>query len=207
MPRVAALLMLLLASPMITLTAQAQDGTPLPGFVTPDPAGCLVEPRSIDSLVALLGTPESDASMPEDESVPASEFVAPSGEPADAEVVAGVTATMEELFACSNGGDYLRVFALYSDDFIGQELFLGEVTEQELAFLATPVASPPATRESVAVQGVIALDDGRVGAFVDTRSPDGDATSTFAFFVERHGRYLVDQVIPLDLDDPATPMT
>ncbi len=189
---------------IVSAPAAAQDATPSALPITPDPAGCLVEPRTIDDLYTLLGTPvpappEARQSM----STPASsstEVSLPAGEPADSATATAITATIVEAYACFNAGDYLAAFALYSDDalqrFTEQEPFTEDIAA---FFLATPEAFPENFRSSVlAVRDARVLPDGRVGALVDTNDPTAPpegADVDFVVFVEQEGRYLIDEEI------------
>ena len=89
----------------------AQDGTPTPDFVTPEPAECRIAPRSIDSIVSTLATP-----IPGPPTVVTPESDRTVGQPADAETVEAVMTLAREATACGNAGDYRRVFALYTDN-------------------------------------------------------------------------------------------
>lgn len=182
----------------------AQDATPVALPVTPDPAACLVAPRTIDDLYALLGTPVPAAPEAEEsESTPAGgspEVSLPTGEPADSATVAAITATIVEAYACFNAGDYLSAFALYSDDALQRFTEQGPFTEDIAAFfLATPEAFPENFRSSVlAVRDVRVLPDGRIGALVDTNDPTSPPEGTdvdFVVFVEQGDRYLIDEEI------------
>jgi hypothetical protein len=182
----------------------AQDATPIALPVTPDPAACLVEPRTIDDLYGLLGTPVPVSAQEEpSESSPASdptEVSLPAGEPADSAAVTAITATIVEAYACFNAGDYLRAFALYSDGALLRFTEQGPFTEDIAAFfLATPETFPEEFRSSVlAVREARVLSDGRVGALVDTDDPTSPPEGTdvdFVIFVEQGGRYLIDEEI------------
>jgi hypothetical protein len=191
---------------LLTVHAQvaAQDATPIALPVTPDPAAYLVEPRTIDDLYDLLGTPVPVSAEEEpSQSIPASgptEVSLPAGEPADSATVTAITTTIVEAYACFNAGDYLAAFALYSDDALLRFTEQGPFTEDIAAFfLATPEAFPEDFRSSVvAVRDVRVLPDGRVGALVDTNDPTSPPEGTdvdFVVFVEQEGRYLIDEEI------------
>src|SRR5688572_15361300 len=93
----AAVLAIIALDPGLTL---AQEGTPTVDFVTPDPAECQIALRSIDSIVTTLATPiagtPATAKPGGDEAT---------GQPADAETVAAVTALARDATACGNLGD------------------------------------------------------------------------------------------------------
>jgi ketosteroid isomerase-like protein len=181
----------------------AQDATPVAGLGVPGPEECRVEPRSLASLQA-LATPRAGGRPP---TVPSGTPVAlPEGEPADAETVAGITATIREFLACVNAGDQLRAFALYSDDFLrpffGQP---GTFTPENYARAATPQPIPTEEwRALVDVRDARVLADGRVGAVVvvddptseDVAGPAGQTRDTsFVILVKRGDRWLVDGAI------------
>ena len=117
---------------------------------------------------------------------------------ADAETVAGVTATAHELFACYNANAYLQVFGLFTDEYLARSFAEEGMTEEALGYFSMPAdVRPPEERESVGVQEVQVLADGRVGAFLEVRNPEaGDATfMDYTIFVEQDGRYVIDYVI------------
>lgn len=196
----------ILLVPVLLLTgteATAQVATP----EVPDPALCQVTPRSEATLLPLLsGTP---AAAPAATDLPASvtaEDQLPSGTPADAATAAAITATARELIACNNAGDFGRVFAFYTDEFI-RRAFGGDPTakEQVPALLATPAAPlPPEARTTLLdVRGVRVLADGRVGAVIEDRNPQRTA-AFFAILVRAGDRWLVDGQI--DIVPEGTPV-
>jgi hypothetical protein len=198
MIRLAGALLGLLLMGLVAPGAGAQEATPAVDFVTPDPADCQVEPRTVEDLMAFVVTPQSGAASPVSaEATPATASI-PGGEPADAEVVAGVTATATELYACYNANAFLQVFALFTDDSMARSFVAEGITAEGVKLLGTPI--PPQAKEdwmSVAVWDVRVRPDGRIGAFLVSRNPmGGDAISTdYSIFVERDGRYLIDEVV------------
>jgi ketosteroid isomerase-like protein len=196
--------------------ASAQDATPAAGVV-PDPSECQVDPRAADELIALWypgGTPlaATPEGSPADVSgtaldvneagTPVGAVIdVPLGDPADAETIDAVTATVREVFACFNAGDFARALSLFSDNLVtsfGPEP--GTSMEDAASFLqeaATP--APEDQRISlISVTNVVVMDDGRVGAIVvsndPTVEPEG-AETVLVIFVEEEGGWLVDEVI------------
>jgi hypothetical protein len=165
----------------------AQDASPAADdFVTPDPADCTAEPRTVDELRAYLATPAA--------STPAAATSA-EGEPADDETVAAVTAVVDEFYACINANAFLRSYALYTDSFLASSIAGADLNPDALDLFATPIA-PQAENErvSIAIVDVTALDDGRVRVAVVSRSPLGDNVESTATYilVEHEGRWLID---------------
>lgn len=164
---VAALASLVLMGAAVAL---AQDATPSVGAypATIDPAECQVEARSVAEIIALRAAPR--AGPPQARAVPAATTVEiPIGEAADAETVAGVTATIREVIACSGAGDFARLLALFSDDLARQIVAPDRLSEEDLqAALETLPEALPAGEQStlLAITDVMELEDGRVGAFV-----------------------------------------
>lgn len=189
-------LLVLVTSELIGATAQ--DATPSPGSEVPGSEACQVVPRSPDFILTLAGTPAAGRATPAVGSTP---FAAPDGEPADADTVQDVTATVQEVVACFNAADLLRAFALFSDDYFRRLILVdGPVGEAFTAFLAS--APAPVTRMDVqSVQDVRVLADGRVGALVvlvDPRAPTSeDESRRFVIFVNDDDRWLIDEVIEL----------
>jgi hypothetical protein len=175
--------------------APAQEATPAAGAfpVTPAPAECRAAPRPVEEILALNAeaTPTAGRADPETVEVPV-------GAPADAETVAGVTATVREVFACFNAGDVRRAFSLLTDERI--RAFLGEdpIPEEVLGgFLETAPEAVPAEQRLtlLAVSDVSELEDGRVGAFVVTTDPLAGPDTVYILFAQADDRWLVDDVV------------
>lgn len=176
-------------------TAIPAAATPADEFVTPDPSACQIEPRSLDSVVALLGTPVAGppATPGTDE-----------GEPADAEIVAAVTALAQESVACFNAGNFLAQFAFYTDDALLALIPPGLTATDLTGFLgAPPEPLPVEARESVMVRDVMVLPDGQVTAHFVMRNPEGTFT-TFVTLEQQEDGFVI--VSDIDVDaELATP--
>ncbi len=170
----------------------AQDASPAANdFVTPDPAECVVEPRTVDELRAFMDDATEDTAMRATPTVTG-------GEPADPATVEAVTAVTREVYACLNANAFLRVFALYSDAYIAHSLVAEDLNPDALSLFATPIAPQEAdARTSMAIRDVMVLPDGRVSVLVIDRNPLGGNTEspTTYIFVEQDGRWLVDDLI------------
>jgi plastocyanin len=158
--------MVLFAHPAVT----AQEASPAAGEVI-DPAECQVEPRATDELQQIVGTAGEGT-----EATPgAADAGSMQGEEADEATVQAVTQTYRELVACLNAGEFLRVYALYTDDYLRRTLTDRGIDVEQLQ--ATPA---PDQRESTALVGVSdvrQLAGGQVTARVETTSsPEGAAT-------------------------------
>lgn len=181
-------------------TANApQESTPEASFpVTPASAECTVEPRPVESLTELLGTPVADGAPDRDArpTEPSSAEV-PIGEWADEEVREGIITTVVESSACFNAGDSGRGFALFTDAFLQGYVAENALTAEDIAFLAAgPEPVLPEARQTIlAVTDVSTLDDGRAGAFVVTSSKWSGPGTSYLLFVQSGERWLVDEVI------------
>lgn len=163
----------------------AGEATPAWGMVVPDPGECRIDPRDLDELVALDGTP-GPGSRPDGRStIPAW----PSSTPADAETVAGIVATARELTACGNAGEPLRAASLYTDGFISTPNFSFNLP-QDISVSSAPPAEQPG---AVGVHYVRDFGDGRVGAVLALDAPESASPVYPVFFVfERVGdRWLI----------------
>ena len=174
----------------------AQDATPVPGLIVPEPAECTIVPRSLNEFAALLATP---AAVSETAATP-TPITIPLGQPADDATIAEITRTARETFACFSAGDYLRVFALVTDDAVRQLQAQGILSAEVVPFFAaTPVAVPSELRAGyLALTDIVVLPDGRVGAFIvevdPTLPPEGAETDYLVF--ERVGdRWLIDEIV------------
>lgn len=165
-----------------TPTAAALAGE----FVTPDPSECRIEPRSLDSVVSLLGTPVADS--------PATP-VMDAAEPADAEVVAAVTAIAQESVACFNAGNFLAQFAFYTDGALLGLIPPGLTAAGLAGFLgAPPEPLPVEERESVMVRDVMVLPGGQVTAYVVLRNLEGTFTTFVTLEQQGDGFVIVSDV-------------
>lgn len=158
--------MVLFAHPAVT----AQDATPAAGEVI-DPAECQVEPRTVEELEQLIGTAgEGEEATPE-----AAQAGSMEGEDADEATVQAVTQTYRELVACLNAGEFLRVYALYTDDYLRRTLADSGMDLAQLQ--ATPAPDQRETTALVGVSEVRQLAGGQITARVETSSsPEGVAT-------------------------------
>jgi hypothetical protein len=170
----------------------------------PGAEGCTVAPRTLADIRAIApdpgGTPVFAAGAPTPLASP------PAGVAADATTIQGVTATMEQLVACSNGGELLRQLALYSDARIRRAYPTGPTAALE-AMAATPIAVSEVQRVALLdIRDVRQLADGRVAATVTIDNPamhyDGPATPGInpqrqvaqLIFIQRDGHWLIDDV-------------
>jgi plastocyanin len=148
----------------------AQDATPAIGEVI-DPAECQVEPRSTEELQQLVGT----ASEGTEATPGAAQAGSMEGEDADEATFQAVTQTYRELVACLNAGQFLRVYALYTDDYLRRTLADSGIDLEQ--FEATPAPDQRETTALVGVSDVRQLAGGQVTARVETTSsPEGVAT-------------------------------
>jgi len=185
--------------------ALAQDATPAAtAGVAPDPAECRTEPISADELIALW-FPENESGTP----VPATRAVSPPmdnlplplGEPADAATVAGVVATVRELYACQNLGENGRFFAFFTDDALRGFGPPPEFGLADMPAILTGLPEPVPAAERVrllAVTDVSVMADGRIGAIVisdDPPIPPEGPQTTLVLFVEEGGRWLIDELV------------
>ena len=211
----AALLSVALGAALGVARAVAQDATPLATPVafpfTPDPAECRVAPRSSDEVLPLLtgtpaaGTPPAAASPAAGRlSAVPSEAQLPAGEPADEATVAGIVATVRELIACNNAGEFTRVLAFYTDDLIRAAFGADPAAAAQVAasFATPPPAAQVLRTELLDVRGVRVLPDGRVGAVVEDRDPQRTVVF-FLVFVRAGDRWLVDGQV--DVQAAGTP--
>ena len=184
-------ILVLLLSLVAADSTMAPTGTPTPYPVAPDPRECDVEPASIQTIEAILGTPVAETA---DRATP---FVPTVGSPADAKISAEAAATLRQVFACANAGDPLRVASLYTDDFIRD--FFGGVPRQDLLeFLGTPPQPLPEDQKRIIIriEEVQLLSDGRAGVVIVLDEPDDPRTKEpdFVNLKRVEGRWLVDEI-------------
>ena len=177
----AVLSMMLFAHPVVI----AQDATPAAGEVI-DPAECQVEPRPIEEIEQLIGTASEEADATPD----AAQAGSMEGEDADEATVQAVTQTYRELVACLNAGEFLRIYALYTDDYLRRTLADSGMDLQQLQ--ATPAPDRQETTALVGVSEVRQLAGGRVTARVETTSsPEGTASAVQSVLETVEDRFLI----------------
>jgi hypothetical protein len=176
--------------------AVAQSATPTYP-VAPDPAECVVAPRPVAEIVAVMdrsaATPLVDRALA---STP-TPVATPVGEPADAETAAEVVATLHQLFACANAGDPLRAAHFFSDDFL--PVFFGGLPRSDLiAFLSAPPQPFPEEQKRIIVriEEVRLLPDGRAAVTIVLDEPDDPRTEEpdDVILEDVGGRWLVDEI-------------
>ena len=176
----------------------AQDGTPAAGA-----ASCAdVQPRDEAFFRALSGTPAATAEGAAGQAAVATPtpFAMPEGEAADEATLADIGALYEQLVACLNARDYLRVYALYSDEYLERNL-----SEEILTTLAaTPLPAESSTQSAFGgVQEARILSDGRIGALITTSNPRSGEVVVFATLRRDGNRLLIDDEQVIDAETPA----
>ncbi len=151
-------------------------------------ATCEVSPRAIGEILNLTEvTPTERLAI----------GPLPEGEPADSATTTAIAATLEEMAACLTAGQMLRFYALHSDDWL--RYFAARVE----GLLTLTTSTPPLDDGDRAVYlgpwRVQRLSDGRVMAATllrvgDGLRPDPNRVRVLVF-VERDGRWLVDETI------------
>src|SRR3954469_23471483 len=147
-----------------TLTTSAlasSDGSPTPDV--PPGSLCTIEAPSLQELNAAILTPPAGAS-PVPMRTPGT---VPEGVPADAETMAAITAVVRELVGCYNAGKLLRVYGLYTDDYL-YRLFTrqGGCPRASNDSNATPEPESDPSRHTaiLSIADVRLLEDGTAGA-------------------------------------------
>jgi hypothetical protein len=186
-------------------TAAAAQNQP----IVPAANQCRVEPRPIDFFRQFVGTPTADEASP----VPAA-FQMPEGEPADRATRSGVLDTVRQVGACINAGNYLALYALFTDDYFTRAVEAeGPLSEDELTFFsATPEPMPAGSQAALlAILDVRVLPDGRAAVLIDVFTPFQDPPGpvrVLYVMVEQDGRWLIDEEIlvgPIDPEQVGTP--
>ncbi|MGH2534945.1 MAG: hypothetical protein ACRDJW_22015 [Thermomicrobiales bacterium] len=179
--------------------ARTTDATPTTPGPT-DPAACTVAPRTLPELRQLIVDAGQAGATPSSEPSPVSLSALPTGEPADIETIAAITATVEQFMACINAGDALRFVAFVSDDFlrtVAADLgfVLDDTTELQTP---APLDEDEWTRLGE-VTAARVLPDGRVGAVIIPAPPDDEPV--FFIFVEEGDRWLIDGFVEIEDED------
>ena len=150
-----------------------------------------VTPRDPADFDALAATPTDEEAGNQDMATPeATPFAMPEGESASDEDVAQITEVYGTLVDCLNNGDFLRVAALYSDDYLLRNFSPEAIQAME----ATPQAEGAETQsEFVNVQDARVLGDDRLAALIVTQNPETGEIVTYAELVRSGDQLLIDK--------------
>jgi hypothetical protein len=174
--------------------AQATDAAPAAPGPT-DPASCTVEPRTMAELRQIIDAAAQARATPAPEPSPLPLSALPPGEPADAETVAAITATVEQAVACRNATDTLRYLALLSDDLLrALAVDLAYFIVEDRTGLRTP--TPLYEEDWIHLEEISCarvLPDGRVGAVVEA-----GGQRSFLIFVADGDRCLIDDDVAIE---------
>ena len=193
----------LLSALALSSVTAAQEATPAGD--SPDPEECTFEPRTIEELQSIFGTPAPEGAGEATSAVEATPagFELPEGEPADAETVAEITTVIRGVAACYNAGDYLAGFGGVTEDFLRSQVGLALFDEDFVAAMNAEPAPLLEEEQTVVldVREVTVLEDGRVAALFDYVGPspqlegiEGVETDLF-IFEEVDGQWLLDESI------------
>jgi hypothetical protein len=154
--------------------------------IIPDPSECTVAPRTAEEVRAIVR--DYSQGPPPDQTPSATPDRTLQHHPASAEVAAQIEAAYREWIACANAGDFLRMYALETDGFIGQGGSIDVINKAP-----TPVPSGERL-EILDFSYSREFSDGRAGAVAVIGSVGSAAVIQPVFFLfEKHGdRWLVD---------------
>lgn len=179
----------------------AQESTP----ASATPSCSDIEPRDTASFQQVAGTPQADETGAESQSTPGATpipFAMPEGDVADEATVAEIAALYGQLVSCLNDGDFLRAYALYSDDYLVRNLS-AEAIE---GLSATPVTTDEAMQTMFgSVLDARMMDDGRIAALVSTSNPQVGDTIILAILTDEEGRWLIDDESVVEVAAQSTP--
>lgn len=165
----------------------AQESTP-----TASGTSCeAVSPRDPADFDAVAATPtDGDAGNQNVATPEATPFAMPEGETASDEDVAQITGVYGTLVDCLNTGDFLRIAALYTDDYLLRNFSPEAIQAME----ATPQAEGAETQtEFVAVQDARVLGDDRLAALIVTQNPETGEIVTYSELVRSGDQLLIDR--------------
>lgn len=196
--------------------ALAQDATPSGIDLSPNPDQCTQAPRTLDSVVLLIGTPGPSQTENAASTASTQPVELPTGEPAPKEAIDGVVATVVENVACFNAGNPLALFGGMTDAYLLSQIAAGLIDQRVLdQAAATPTALPEDQQTQLLdTRDFTLYPDGRVGVLVYTKAPSANADGSDALRIELwifkdvDGRWLLDEAITGladQLKDMATP--
>jgi hypothetical protein len=128
-------------------------------------------------------------------------FAPPAGEPADEETVAAITATVRESIACRNAGDFARMLVFFTPTMLAELYGSPATVDPEVlqGIQEGPRALPEPRRLRLdAIESIVMVPDGRVGAVVETSTPRREFRDYLFFVLDAEsGRWLIDGSVPL----------
>jgi hypothetical protein len=130
-------------------------------------------------------------------------FVMPEGQPVDDAADAEIEVLYQHLIACLNAGDYLRVYALYTDDYLTRNL-----SEEVLDNLgATPVPVEESTQSSFGgVLDARLLDNNRIAALISVSNPQTGDIIISSILERKEDRLRIDDETVVEAEIPGTPV-
>ncbi len=159
---------------------------------TPVAEPCVTSPRVWDEIALLIATP----APPE----PERSGSLPWGEPVSTDDLVAIRQTVEQFIACSNAGEPLRVYALYTDTYL-QRLLSRErpvIDADRYNALATPIPAEAGTgAELIEISGARRIVmTGQLGALVTIAYPSVPEPKTFFFtFRSIDGALRIDDIL------------
>jgi hypothetical protein len=186
----ALILALLLGAPLAPAAAEGTPAAgPAPGVRCSD-----ITPRNRAFFSGIEATPipaaRGTATFPALEAGTPETYALPPGTPADEETVANIQNVYQHLIACLNAGDYLRLYALYTDGYLVRNL--SDVVLSRVD--ATPAPVPASTESNFdQVLGANVLADGRIAALVSTTNPLTGRVVIFSILQEADDHLLIDE--------------
>lgn len=192
---------------LFALISVGHAGTVAQGS-TPTTAGeCTVAPRSAEDLLALWYNPSGTPVVPQLDSLRVDEEAdIPPGVPADAATIKAIDGVAREWVACSNAGDRLRRYALFTDELAQQEGLQSVPRDQARALLANHSPLQPEQAYGIGPpRQVRVLSDGRVGATFVLTQQDFGAQHLFIIFERQNGDWRLDEMffyVAMDLRAP-----
>jgi hypothetical protein len=174
--------------------AGAQEATPDIQASVAAPEDCSVAPRSVEELEALLdsagGSPSPAVALetPNTEAATPTPFVAPAGSPVSEDVGAEIAELVNQLYACENANDQLRLFALLTDGLVVRTLQEGQLEPADFVQSGTPIAPKIASEyRAIAINGIIEIEPDTYGVNVVGRAGDEGEEFTEYLIVVREG--------------------
>jgi hypothetical protein len=204
MPRIPAVAVIAVSLMFLALAPAAAQDDVVVEANAPDPALCTLDARTIEEIRELVaaGTPVpavSPTPLPDP-------FVMPEGMALSEEERAEVEKDLLRAISCFNTGDPLKVFAVYTDDYVVELIErLGGLTDE--AELVLTNIRPMETSDYIVVLAIldaVLLDDGRVLVVVSGDDPsDESPPGPRVFYLEEvlPGRWLIDEFFEVELQE------
>lgn len=179
----------------------AQNGTPAAGEQASTSCDT-VQPRDAAFFQQIPGTPAAELAKTETTGTPIP-FTMPEGNPADQATVDEIAALYQQLTDCLNKGDYLRAYALYTDQYLQKNLSAKAI--ESLASTPVPIEESRQSKFQSVLDARM-LANGQIGALVSTTNPISGQLIIYSVLEHVDGHLRINEETVVEAALPTSPV-